>query len=546
MSKWTRLNQQLSDRQSWYFTLEGPAKTNGRYLDVRLMIHMPWAATKQYEYSKLYYRLSPDSEFTESQVICFRLRQQGRIETFRIALPEVVRQASWAEFRIDLFPYCSGGVGFVDHIEIVDADDEVSRRADLMAHKQWVREQVVACEQRGKREVEHFPESLCMEVTPRCNLTCSHCATHGTPEAHSAHNKMSEIPKAFLEQLSANVFPSLTSVTAIGRGEPLYLTDETWNDLIEHLRRNHVLLSVVTNGLLIKKRLTPEIISMIDTLTVSIDGLSQDVFGENRGEASFEKILNNIRYYHETRKSLSLPRRPRLCISWTMKRNNIGELLEFLEVAKEFEPDIMFTRHLMIFHERDVGQSLINSPEICNPILEQVYARMKELGIKTECPPLSENQLIASDSPPDVPVGRGLVRTAGDEPRPAAVADPCMFVYRTANIHTDGRIHVCPRPNAPYVGSMHDESFMDIWHGKKYGAVRSSLDSDNELIECRDCWYRESKYHPQRFQRNRRNEQNFSVLEPVSFTERAWDFRERYVNIVELDNKSLTKKIPHR
>ena len=110
-----------------------------------------------------------------------------------------------------------------------------------------------------------------------------------------------------------------------------------------------------------------------------------------------------------------------------------------------------------------------------------------------------------------------------------------MFIYRTANIHTDGRIHVCPRPNAPYVGSFHDEPFETIWNGKSYAMVRQSLDTDNELQECRDCWYRESKYHPQRFQRDTANEQNFSVLNPVKFTERAWDFRRRYIDIVKLD-----------
>ena len=531
--KGLRLGNDAGKGRCDFVTPKSKRKVAGRYIDVRLSVNLSWESTRHYDYSKLYYRTARDTDFCEDQVICFRVEQQGIEQVIRLALPQDVVSASWVQFRVDVFPYTLDGSAVVAGVDIVDDDDSpMSRRADMMAHKQWVRQQVVACEQKGLRVVEHLPESLCLEITPRCNLTCSHCATHGTPEAHEAHNKMSEIPESFLADLAERVFPSLTSVTAIGRGEPLYLSDPTWNSLVDKLRRNHVLFSVVTNGVLIKKRISPDIIAMIDTLTVSIDGLEQETFGANRGSANFQKIINNVRYYHETRKALNLPRRPKLCISWTMKRNNIHEMLDFLEVIKEFEPDIMFTRHLMIFHEYDVEESLINSPEICNPVLEKVYKRMKELGIKTECPPLSEEALIPP--PPKVKASAPLalpVQQTVATPK----ADPCMFIYRTANIHTDGRIHVCPRPNAPFVGSFHDEPFEDIWHGPSYTKVRQSLDTDNELQECRDCWYRESKYHPQRFQRDTDNEQSFSVLDPVKYTARAWDFRRRYINIVKLE-----------
>lgn len=529
-----RLGRDAGRARCDFVTPKAMKKPAGRYVDIRLTVSMSWESTRNYDYSKLYYRVARDADFCEEQVICFRVEQQGIEQVVRLALPPSVIHASWVQFRVDVFPYTENAKATVTRVEVVDDNDgPLSRRADLMARKQWVRQQVVACEQNGKRLVEHLPESLCLEITPRCNLTCSHCATHGTPEAHEAHNQMSEIPESFLSQLAENVFPSLTSVTAIGRGEPLYLSDQTWNSLVSKLQRNHVLFSIVTNGVLIKKRISPDIIAMIDTLTVSIDGLEQDTFGANRGHANLEKILSNVRYFHETRKALNLPRRPKLCISWTMKRNNIHELLDFLEVIKEFEPDIMFTRHLMIFHEYDVEQSLINSPDICNPVLERVYKRMKELDIKTECPPLSEQALI----PPPAKVHSSAKPLALDPApaEPVLKADPCMFIYRTANIHTDGRIHVCPRPNAPYVGSFHEEPFEYIWNGKSYTRVRESLDTDNELQECRDCWYRESRYHPQRFQRDTANAQNFSVLNPVRFTERAWDFRRRYINIVKLD-----------
>jgi radical SAM protein with 4Fe4S-binding SPASM domain len=327
---------------------------------------------------------------------------------------------------------------------------------------------------------------------------------------------MAEIREDWLDHLADTVFPGLTSVTTIGRGEPLYLAEPLWNRLIAHLKAHQVLLSVVSNGVLVKKRITADLMPLMDTLTVSVDGLSQETFGANRGNAHIDTILDNIRHFHELRRAAGLPRRPKLCLSWTLKRNNIGELLDFIEVAKEFEPDLLFTRHLMIFHEHDRGQSLLGDVELANRLLEPVYRRLKELGIRHECPPLAAADLPAED--------RSETETRPDAMIAPAKSDPCMFVYRTANIHTDGKIHVCPRPNSPLAGDLHQAGFSEIWFGRRYGEIRASLDGANELPECRHCWYRESRYHPQRFDLDRDRQQRYSLFAKVRFSRRSWDF----------------------
>jgi radical SAM protein with 4Fe4S-binding SPASM domain len=496
-----------------------------RYLDLTLTLDMAWSDTRDYEYSKLYYGTGAGlrgllgRDFDESRVICFRVPRLGEPQHIRIALPEEALAARRVAFGIDPLPYCKGGRYRIDQMRLTDGldDPEASRQADLMAHKQWVRNRVVAHEQGAGAQVGHQPESLCLEVTPRCNLTCGHCATHGTPEAHRSHNAMAEIRADWLDHLAETVFPGLTSVTTIGRGEPLYLAEPLWHRLIGHLKANHVLLSVVTNGVLVKKRITADLMPLMDTLTVSIDGLSQATFGTNRGNAHIDGILDNIRHFHELRRAAGLPRRPKLCLSWTLKRNNIGELLDFIEVAKEFEPDLLFTRHLMIFHEHDRAQSLLSDVDLANRYLEPVYRRLKELGIRHECPPLAAEDLPRSATP-------AAASAASPLPNRDGPADPCMFVYRTANIHTDGKIHVCPRPSSPLAGDLHQSRFSEIWFGPRYTGIRASLDSSNELPECRHCWYRESRYHPQRFDLDPGRRQRYSLLAPVRFTRKSWDF----------------------
>lgn len=501
-----------------------PKHPGGLYLDITITLDIPWEETKTYEYSKLYYSATPDSPFSEDRVICFRIPRHGVEQKIRLVLPSSIADSNVANFRVDPLAYCQAGRYILHKLEIIyqeDGDPEASKTARLLAGKQWVREQVVKCEKGESERVSHYPESLCLEITPRCNLQCGHCATHGTSQAHRSHNDMTDIPPQFLDHLNAEVFPWLTSVTTIGRGEPLFASDETWNKLIGHLRTNRVLLSVVTNGLLVKQRLTPEIIPMIDTLTFSVDGMSQETFGSNRGHAKISKVFQNIEYFHQQRRELNLPRRPRLCLSWTMKKNNIHELLDFIEFAKDFEPDLLFTRHLMIFHRRDQAQSLLNDPEICNRHLIPVYERLKELGIKTECPPLSQDGL-----QPNLKKAKAAEKK--NNPGSGMGIDPCMFIYRTANIHADGKIHACPRPNSPFVGSLWDSTFPDIWHGETYSSIRGSLNTDNELPECRYCWYRECKYYPQRFQVDTDKRQSYSLLNPVKYLKRSWNFMNRH------------------
>jgi pyruvate-formate lyase-activating enzyme len=69
--------------------------------------------------------------------------------------------------------------------------------------------------------VPHYPESLCVELQPGCNLTCAHCASHGTAELHRECNALGEVDRALLARLAEEVFPYLTSLCILGRGEPL-------------------------------------------------------------------------------------------------------------------------------------------------------------------------------------------------------------------------------------------------------------------------------------------------------------------------------------
>lgn len=505
------------------------------FVDIDLEIDVSWEDSRAYRYSKLYFSRSPAHEFAESRVVCFRIGENRKRHRVRVELPAAARGAGLLFLRLDPFPYARGTArvhGF-RLIATRDRDVQASRSARLDALKERTRAAVERSEREQVQVAEHYPESLGIELQPGCNLVCGHCSSHGTAALHARHNRMGAIDGARLAKLAGEVFPHLTMVNVVGRGEPLMVSDALWADFAGHLARNRVMLSVVTNGYFIERRITPDLLPWIDTLTVSIDGLSPETFAANRGGASFDKVIAGVRHFHALRKAAGLPRRPKLCISWTLKKNNIREFPDFVRFMAQFEPDRFYARHLLLFHDKDAGESLLDSPELANRYLSEAYELMAEHGIETDCPPLFESvdafprpAAVATESPaadgdmPEELTGGSPGSGAGGVPRQDLA---CVYIHRTGILLAGGEMSTCGVQYAAKVGDFGEASFMDLWNGEVMRNVRRDINTPAEWDQCRDCWFRQSRFHEQRSQRAQ--VAAYPLKRMTRFSRKAWDFR---------------------
>ena len=243
---------------------------------------------------------------------------------------------------------------------------EAARIARLEDLKDRVRQACEAGEQEHAPIMKHFPQSLKLELTARCNLTCPHCSSHGTEELHRRHNQMSEMPVERLIRLADEVFPSLTSVGLVGRGEPLLVSNRLWNTLIQKLDEHHVLLTLVTNGTIVRRRITAEVMRRIETVHLSVDGGTESTFAINRRGSHLSQAIDALEYLNEIRRPLGLARRPRIGVTWTLKSNNVTELPEFIEHAIGIGIEQVTLRHLLVFHGHSRGDPVIDQPELAN------------------------------------------------------------------------------------------------------------------------------------------------------------------------------------
>jgi MoaA/NifB/PqqE/SkfB family radical SAM enzyme len=497
-------------------------KPRHAFLDLDLEIDLPWSQTRSYEYSKLYFGHDFGQGFTEENVICFRLQNNRRPERVRIALPEQVCSAGQTVMRLDVFPYAQG-TARLSGCRLVNGDDADAALADAARYdaiKAHTRAMVIESENTDAVDLPHYPESLGLETQPGCNLTCGHCSSHGTPELHRRHNSLREMDRGMLAKLAHEVFPHLTTVNIVGRGEPLMVSDGLWEDLIGYLRRYRVFLSVTTNGYFVERRITADVLPLIDTLAVSIDGLRPETFAENRGGASFDKVLAGIRWYHELRKQACLPRRPKLCLSWTLKKNNIAEFPDFVRLVAPLEPDRFYVRHLLLFQEKDRQQSLLDTPETANRYLREAYALLEEYGIETDCPPLFEVK-------PDAvvaPVPAEVCAATSAAPAEGCQEDSrCTYVRRTGVLLAGGEMSTCGVQYAEKAGDLQAaDSFLALWNGPVMQGIRRVLNTPQQWAQCRDCWFRQSRYYGQR--EERANRRAYSMQQIASFSKKAWDF----------------------
>lgn len=526
-AKWASLNQAMQARKEGgrgdgdsYFA--GPFFIGGHaYVELDVEIDVSWEESRKYRYSKLYFSRNPAAMFNEAQVVCFRIRENHKRHRLLVELPEGARGPGLIVFRLDPFPYAAGKARLhgCRLVRAAGADRELADGARLDALKERTRAQVEASERAQVEIVPHYPESLGLEIQPGCNLVCGHCSSHGTDEVHSRHNRLGAIEGPRLQALADEVFPHLTMLNVVGRGEPLMVSDKLWGQLTSEARRNRVLLSFVTNGYFIERRITPEVLPLIDTLTVSIDGLHPDTFATNRGGASFDKVIAGVRHYHEMRKAASLPRRPKLCISWTLKKNNIAELPDFVRFMAQFEPDRYYMRHLLLFHEKDAGESLLDVPELANRYLAEAYDLFAKMGVETDCPPLFDTVVDTVE-----PVQSDAAAAEPPPPEEEAQDFICTYLHRTGILLAGGEMSTCGVQYAAKVGDFgNGTSFESLWNGEIMRNVRRDINTPNEWDQCRNCWFRQSHYHAQRAARAAVTA--YPMRRMTKFSRKAWDFR---------------------
>ena len=312
------------------------------------------------------------------------------------------------------------------------------------------------------------PISLQLEPTTKCNLRCPFCESP-IWDRRGMDMKFSDFKK-IIDQ-----FPLLRILLLQGIGEPLLCKD--FFKMVEYCKSKKILVGITTNGTLINKKVAEKLVNYkIDYVIMSIDGATSETFERIRVGAKFEQVIENAINLVKTRGE---NKKPKIIFLFTGTRDNIHELPQVVELAKEIGIDAMEAQDTHFWSDEELKERIDNRTlrkdmAYTRKFVNDAIVKAKELGI------------------PFTWLGSGGRKTLYTDKDFQLHADPrlCQMVFRSCFITVDGYVTTCaccPDPRKLNFGNILEQNFEEIWNSPKYIAIRKARLEGKIPDYCKTC-----------------------------------------------------------
>ena len=150
-------------------------------------------------------------------------------------------------------------------------------------------------------DTPQHPRSIQIELTTRCNLSCSYCT-------QSELKIKEDVPiERLIAVLDRVDFSQVDNVDFTGLGEPML--HPRLHEVIREIKKRGQpsSLRIVTNGTVLTPSRVKEVCDAgITSIAFSIDSINPERFARSRGGAKLEKVLNNLEFLVDYRNKQQL------------------------------------------------------------------------------------------------------------------------------------------------------------------------------------------------------------------------------------------------
>jgi len=234
---------------------------------------------------------------------------------------------------------------------------------------------------KGKEYLSSYPYKGVLNLTDACNLRCRFC------EIHYVFQKYPIQYKNFINlRILKGYYPLLSRMKSLAfygaTGEPLLNPNSS--DIIRFLKNKNpeIFLSVNTNGLLLTDRNIRAMVEVgFDGVLISIHSASKKAYQYLVG-GNYDNLIKNIGKLAKE-KNEQAKEKPRVGLTFALSKLNAKDAIKYPELGKKLKVD-----YININHYYDVRNQLSEeisfyfSPKEGNEILQKVYNKAKEIGIK--------------------------------------------------------------------------------------------------------------------------------------------------------------------
>ena len=314
-----------------------------------------------------------------------------------------------------------------------------------------------ALRERHPAKVNYLPPCLFIEITNRCNLSCSTCPL-GTELAYKGYNKADISFEQFKKII--NEIPSLVYVTLQGIGEPLLNKDIV--RMVEYCSRRGIATYINTNGTILTELKSRElIIAGLSNLSISINAFNEEIFALTRSGTQIKKIIENIKRLIEIKKELG-KKKPVISFRSILMRETLPYMEELIFKSDELRIDVLYIQLFMtIIADKGLIKSALEKKEI-----EEFTKKLEEWKKKVRLRIITESFGKSSNN-----------------------SGQCNLPWFSPNITAEGFVTPCctiSNPSILNTGNIFETSFKEIWNSTKFIDFRAGF-YDKQPEACIGC-----------------------------------------------------------
>lgn len=343
-----------------------------------------------------------------------------------------------------------------------------------------------------------LPRELCLQLTYRCNLRCSHCyqwSEQGFFRDFEPAKQRTELDVDIVAKL-LDATESVRSKVFVWGGEPLM--HSRFGDIAELLSRSPRSVTVCTNGLLFKRNLD-HLLALGEQLNllVSLDGLGSD-HEELRGRGTFARTTKNIELMLGLKREGSFA--GEVSVNCMVSHRTVDTMYEFMEWAEDLGVNTVYFQFPW-YISPEVAEAMdrvyeesfawlrpqtgtarptwhsytYRLPPECLPRLRESMARLasKRWRVRIRYQPQLE-----PDEVEDFVLGT---------PKPAQHRSKCLAVSNRMEVHADGNVSSCKFFPEFVVGNLYETDPVPLWHNESFRKIRRVLGANGMMPVCSRC-----------------------------------------------------------
>lgn len=334
-----------------------------------------------------------------------------------------------------------------------------------------------------------YPYLAMIESSSRCNLLCVMCP-RTVGKSPSSGTVYGDLPLELLDKIES-LLPHLDQVVLSWIGEPLL--NRRIGEIVDRIKRWSIHVHITTNGMLLNDHYAELIVQKrVDSVAVSIDGASDDVFERVRAGGNLARIKENIQRLQDV-KAKHHALAPFLQVAFVAQPDNVAELPDMVDLVKSIGirqftvsamDDFLVPQDLTVSDFGALGPKEFARRKF-GEMMEKARAADMSIGIESAHRFYHEIGDIASygEAIPDELFSNDYTR---DEIAARGWRKGCNVPWLHIIIGANGEVHPCCI-SPTVLGNLYENSIEEIWFGPKYAGFRKALKSPHPPRDCFGC-----------------------------------------------------------